>query len=132
MKKLLMMFAFFVACFISLSFVQSALAEGGMDACAKQCETCSAKCTTALKHVEEQSKGKQTELSKVLADCTQICKTSEGFLKRGSQFHPKTCGVCSTICAKCAELCEKSNDKALKDCAQECRKCEASCKKMAG
>ncbi|MBI2809955.1 MAG: four-helix bundle copper-binding protein [Candidatus Melainabacteria bacterium] len=127
-----LMFALMVLSFVSFVNVSPAFAGmPGMEACIKNCASCSTACDKAL--TAEQAKGKaaSAELTKVLADCAAICKTSEGMLKRGSEFHPKVCKVCSEICAKCAELCEKSKDKALQDCAKECRKCEESCKKMA-
>jgi hypothetical protein len=129
-SSFLMMFAFMVLSFFSFVNVAPAYAEGGMEACIKNCGDCSAACDKALSHEQAKSKA-ATELTKVLEDCSAICKTSEGMLKRGSEFHPKVCKVCADICAKCAELCEKSKDKALQDCAKECRKCEDSCKKMA-
>jgi hypothetical protein len=129
-----MMFAFMVLSFFSVVSVNPALAQhsgAGMETCIKNCNSCSTVCDKALKHEQDKGKAASAELTKVLEDCAAICKTSEGMLKRGSEFHPKVCNVCSDICSKCAELCEKSKDKALQDCAKECRKCEESCKKMA-
>lgn len=132
MTKKFLMFAVMLLSFVSFVNVTPAFAGmPGMEACIKNCGDCAAACDKAL--AAEQAKGKSAdaELTKVLADCSAICKTSEGMLKRGSEFHPKVCKVCADICAKCAELCEKSKDKAVRDCAKECRKCEDSCKKMA-
>ncbi len=129
-----MLFAFMVLSFFSFVGVSPALAQHsgpGMEQCVKNCRSCAAVCEKALKQEQKKGKAASAELVKVLADCAAICKTSEGFLSRGSQFHPLTCKICSEICGKCAELCEKSKDKALVDCAKECRKCEESCKKMA-
>ncbi len=128
----LLMFAMMVFSFVSFVNVSPVFAGmSGMDACVKNCGDCSTACDKALAAEKAKGKAANVELTKALTDCAAICKTSEGMLKRGSEFHPKVCGVCADICAKCAELCEKSKDKALQDCAKECRKCQESCKKMA-
>lgn len=68
----------------------------------------------------------------VLLDCADICRTSAGFLLRGSALHRHTCQACATICRACADWCQHLlRDPVMKQCAETCRECAASCQEMA-
>lgn len=129
-KTYALLLSFAVALLAIFSFANQSYAasHAGMEDCVKNCHSCSAACDKALQMATDKT---NKDLQSALSDCSQICKTSEGMISRGSQFHPQVCKVCAEVCAKCAELCEKSKDKELQNCAKECRKCEDSCKKMA-
>ena len=80
--------------------------------------------------------GKHAEARHIglLDDCAEICRTSAGFMLRGSEFHPRTCGVCAEVCRACAESCDRlaGDDELMKRCAEMCRRCAQSCERMAG
>jgi hypothetical protein len=71
---------------------------------------------------------------RLLADCAAICRTSAGFMLRGSNLHHRVCALCAEICRSCAESCDRvdPNDQMMKDCAAQCRSCADSCDRMAG
>ena len=70
----------------------------------------------------------------LLRDCAEICRTTAGFLLRGSEFHAQNCGVCTVICSQCAEACEHTaeGDQTMQLCADICRQCADSCAALAG
>lgn len=95
--------------------------------CHRSCEETAAYCTQmGGKHAEPMHLG-------LLRDCAQICVTSADFMLRGSDMHPRVCGVCAEVCDRCAESCEQFGEDALMhECAEICRRCAESCRQMAG
>jgi hypothetical protein len=105
-----------------------------MQECIDNCTRCHAICVETMIHCLEKG-GRHAEAShiRLLADCGQICATSADFMLRGSELHPRTCGVCAEVCARCAEDCERmADDDMMRRCAEECRRCAESCQRMAG
>jgi hypothetical protein len=104
-----------------------------MRRCIEQCLACHSVCTEMVTHCLEKS-GKYADVDQIrlLLDCAEICRTSAGFMMRGSDLHALTCGVCAEVCERCAIACEKmADDPAMKRCAEECRRCAVSCRQMA-
>jgi hypothetical protein len=105
-----------------------------MHECIENCEMCHHACIQTMSHCLEMG-GKHAEAShiRLMMDCAQICHTSEDFMMRNSEFHPRTCAVCAEVCMRCAEDCERigPNDVQMKQCAEICRRCAESCRKMA-
>ena len=99
-----------------------------------ECIRCHAICVQTVGHSLELG-GKRADPSyiRLLTDCAEMCQTSADFMLRGSDFHPRTCGVCAEVCRACAEDCERmaEGDQMIKDCAEECRRCAESCEHMA-
>lgn len=98
--------------------------------CITHCSDCHDACLGSATHAFMQDM--MPEHTRLLLDCAEICDTSRDFMLRGSDLHPKTCGLCATICRACAEMCEGHDDKVMQACAQVCRRCEQSCAEMAG
>jgi len=70
---------------------------------------------------------------KALLDCAELCETSAAFMARGSDLHPRVCGVCAEACERCAEECERfPDDQMMAACAAICRQTAESCRTMAG
>jgi hypothetical protein len=65
--------------------------------------------------------------------CAKICETSAAFMLAGSEFHTRTCGVCSEVCRACEQSCRSmaAGDQTMKQCADMCKRCSASCEQMA-
>jgi hypothetical protein len=103
--------------------------------CIDECLHCYATCEATTAHCLEQG-GKHVESvhMRLLADCAAICRTSAGFMLRGSNLHHRVCALCAEICRSCAESCDRvdPNDQMMKDCAAQCRSCADSCDRMAG
>ena len=107
--------------------------SAAMEECIQNCTDCHAICTSTISHCL-QTGGQHAEYGhiRLLIDCAEICRTCADFMLRGSQFHHRTCAVCSEVCERCAEDCERfTGDEYLRLCAEVCRTCSVSCRSMA-
>lgn len=106
-----------------------------MRQCIDECLHCYATCEATITHCLQMG-GKHAEAShiRLLTDCAEICRTSAGFMLRGSDLHTRTCALCAEVCRRCADDCERvdPSDQMMKDCAAQCRSCADSCERMAG
>ncbi len=106
-----------------------------MEECIQACTNCHHICLETISHCLQMG-GKHAESNhiRLLLDCAQICQTSADFMLRGSDLHPRTCGVCAEVCERCADDCERvdPNDTQMRACADVCRRCAASCRQMVG
>jgi hypothetical protein len=117
-----------------LAGVAFAATANPMQQCIQNCTSCRAACLKTLAYCRKKG-GKHAERNhlRILQDSAEICQTSEGFMRRGSEFHPRTCGLCAEVCDACAKSCEQfPNDAQMKACAAACRRCGKSCHTMAG
>lgn len=110
------------------------LLSADMRACVAECTSCHAVCVETAAHClgmggEHAGRHHQT----VLLDCAQACAVSADFMLRGSDLHPRTCGVCAEACERCADECGRlaGGDALMLRCAEACRSCAASCRRMA-
>ncbi len=105
-----------------------------MQQCIQHCTDCHRICVETTTHCLQMG-GKHAEGShiRLLLDCAQICQTSADFMLRGSDLHPRVCGVCSEVCERCAQDCERvdRSDQQMKACADRRRRCAESCRRMA-
>lgn len=98
-----------------------------MRRCVANCTECHQICTETAAHcLELGGKHADPHHVHVLLDCAQICATSADFMLRGSELHPRTCGVCAEACARMAD-----GDELMRRCADVCRRCADSCGRMA-
>lgn len=103
-----------------------------MQECIDHCQECQEICLEAVDHGLRQG-GPHAEAGhiRLLLDCAEICRTSAGFMLRGSELHGRTCAVCAEICERCARDCEGfEDDDLLKQCAEICARCAESCRRM--
>jgi hypothetical protein len=108
--------------------------NASMKHCIENCTECHNICVATLAHCLELG-GKHVEAShlKTLIDCADTCRVSADFMLRGSELHPKVCGMCAEACERCAKSCEQFGDDAeMKYCTELCRRCAESCRQMAG
>lgn len=105
-----------------------------MERCIQNCSDCHRSCeATGAYCTQMGGKHAQPDHLRLLRDCAQICVTSADFMLRGSELHPRVCGVCAETCQRCAESCEQfGGDTQMQECAQVCRRCAESCRQMAG
>jgi hypothetical protein len=105
-----------------------------MQRCIDECLHCHATCVATTAHCLALG-GEHAEAAhiRLLTDCAEICRTSAGFMLRGSDLHERICAVCADICRRCADDCERvgPDDQMMQDCAAECRRCADSCERMA-
>lgn len=105
-----------------------------MQKCIQNCSECHRVCLETIAHCLQMG-GKHAAPDHIvlMADCVQICRTSEDFMVRGSGRHRLTCGVCADVCQQCAEDCDRvgEGDAHMKRCAEVCRRCAESCQRMA-
>ena len=101
--------------------------------CIAACSDCHDVCEATVQHCLSMG-GEHAESAHIrtLLDCAQACETSRDFMLRGSDLHPKTCGVCADACERCAESCERLDGEEMERCAEICRRCAESCREMAG
>ena len=102
--------------------------------CIDECLHCYATCEATSVHCLQLG-GKHAEAAhiRLLADCTEICRSSADFMLRASDFHPRLCGICAEVCRRCAHDCLRvdPDDQMMRDCAAQCRSCADSCERMA-
>jgi hypothetical protein len=104
-----------------------------MRQCIENCTECHNVCVETVDHCLRLG-GPHAEADhiRLLLDCAQICATSADFMLRGSDLHPRVCGVCAEACDRCAESCEQlGDDTQMRHCAEVCRRCAESCRRMA-
>ncbi|HJR64054.1 MAG TPA: four-helix bundle copper-binding protein [Gemmatimonadaceae bacterium] len=102
--------------------------------CIDECLNCYTICEQTIQHCLELG-GKHAEPRHIrtLQDCAEICRTSAGFMLRGSQLHNRTCAVCAEVCRACEEECRRmDDDEMMQQCADVCSTCADSCERMAG
>jgi hypothetical protein len=110
-----------------------AIAGEGMSGCAKECGTCQRSCEKAEAYLKSKAQSaSSTAAQKSMADCIELCKTSQVLMESNSKYHPAVCKVCAEACTACAKACDTLHDPELKACIEECKTCANSCKKMAG
>jgi hypothetical protein len=117
--------------FAGVAFAASA---NPMQQCIKNCTDCRAACLKTIAYCRKKG-GKHAEAAhlRILQDCAESCQSSVSFMRRGSEFHARTCGLCAEVCDRCAETCEQfPNDAQMKACAAACRRSGKSCRAMAG
>ncbi len=105
-----------------------------MQGCIADCRNCRRVCLKSIAYCKKMG-GKHADPAhlRLLADCADICQTSANFMRRGSEFHADTCGLCAKVCQACEKSCAQfPNDAQMKACGAECRKCASSCQMMAG
>lgn len=104
-----------------------------MQQCIDECLSCYSLCEQTAQHCLEMG-GKHAEASHIrtLGDCAEICRTSAGFMLRGSNFHARTCAVCAEVCRACELECRRmGDDQLVQRCADACASCADSCDRMA-
>ena len=112
---------------------QRAFADQSTSGCAKECGNCQKSCEKADAYLKGKAQSaSSTAAQKTIADCIQLCKTSQVLMENNSKYHPAVCKVCAEACTACAKACDALHDKELKACIEECKTCATSCKKMAG
>lgn len=104
-----------------------------MQECIEECMRCYSLCEQTAQHCLEMG-GKHAEPKHIrtLRDCAEICRTSAGFMLRGSSFHTRTCAVCAEVCQACERECRRmGDDQLMQQCADACASCAESCRNMA-
>ena len=90
-----------------------------MRRCIDNCLSCHAVCEATLSYCLAHD-GAHADRNGVLLllDCAEICRTSAGFLLRGSGLHAETCRACARVCGACADWCDRcvprSGDEAMR------------------
>ena len=104
-----------------------------MQQCIDNCTACHAICVETASHcLAMGNEHAAPHHITTLLDCAEICSTSADFMLRGSEHHPKTCGVCAELCRACAESCRAfADDAQMQRCADVCDRCAESCERMA-
>lgn len=104
-----------------------------MQQCIDECLGCYSSCVQTAQHCLTMG-GKHADPGhiRLLNDCAEICRTSAGFMLRGSPLHARTCAVCAEVCRACEQSCRSmGDDKMMQQCADACRRCAESCARMA-
>ena len=104
----------------------------GMQRCIEECLSCFSVCEQTLAHcLKKGGRNANFELTKLLIDCAESCRTSAGMMSRESTFHARHCALCADVCKACEEACEEFPDDAqMKACADACRSCFGACRAM--
>jgi hypothetical protein len=104
-----------------------------MQRCIDECLNCYEACVRMMEH-RFKLHGKRVEAGDLrpLSDCAAICQASAGFMRRGSQFYARVCGVCAEVCWQCERECRRAaGDEMTRRCADACRRCAELCERMA-
>lgn len=104
-----------------------------MQQCIEYCLSCYSSCVHTAQHCLELG-GKHAEPGhiRLMNDCAELCRTSAGFMLRGSPFHGRICAACAEVCRACERDCHTMDEDAMMQrCADACRRCAESCERMA-
>lgn len=103
--------------------------------CILSCTTCFQVCelTLSLVRCREPDTYLQSEHSKALTDCAQICSTAASFMQRESHMHEIILKACADICRSTADICKlvSDSDGIMQSCAKVCYQCADNCEKTA-
>lgn len=104
-----------------------------MQRCIELCNECHNVClnTFAVHCLEHGGEHVESNHSRLMLDCAEICQTSANFMLRGSMLHSQTCVVCAEVCEACADDCEQFDEAQMQACAEICRRCAESCNEVA-
>jgi hypothetical protein len=105
-----------------------------MEECIVRCTECHNTCLETVTHcLTIGGEHAAVEHIRLLLDCVSVCAASRDFMLRGSDFHPRICGVCADVCQRYADWSEgiPGLDEQMRACADECRRCADSCRAMA-
>lgn len=95
------------------------------NACALACERCLAAC---LAETDVQAMSRCIALD---IDCAEICRTTAGFMARGSEMAAYLCKMCEETCEACGEECARHSHTHCRECAAACQRCATECRRMA-
>jgi len=106
--------------------------SSAVERCIMECRDCHGVCLEASNYcLDMGGRHSETGHMTLMRDCAQICKVSEDFMLRDSDYAVRICRECADICDKCAESCESfENDQVMKKCAESCRRCAEACREM--
>lgn len=109
--------------------------DNAMQECIGYCTGCHSLCLNTIAHCLDLG-GEHASRAHIglLMDCADACRMAADLMLRGSDFHPKACGLCAEICDRCAADCDRlgPDDEVMTHCATLCRRCAESCRMMAG
>ena len=107
--------------------------SSSMEECIDRCQICQEACLSTVTHcLQTGGRHAAPEHIQLLLACAEICDTSARFMLLESEFHGRTCEVCSEVCDACAESCEAmGDDEVMEQCADVCRRCAEVCRAMA-
>lgn len=109
--------------------------DNSIQECIGHCSGCHNLCVNTIAHCLDLG-GEHASRAHIglLQDCADACAMSADFMLRGSEFHPRVCGITAEISERCAGDCERLglNDEVMRHCATVCRRCAESCRVMAG
>ena len=105
-----------------------------MEECIARCTACHNACLETATHcltIGGQHAG--VENIRLLLDCAQACAASRDYMLRGSEFHPRVCGLCAEICQRYTDWIDElpGVDAVMRRCGEACRECAESCRAMA-
>lgn len=72
----------------------------------------------------------EPEHFRLMAACSDICRTTANFLLGSSPHFRLVCAACAEVCEACALSCALRPG--LEECANACERCAESCREMAG
>ncbi len=100
--------------------------------CIKKCLYCYVTCRRTYQDCAGHENRRQALLDGMsLLECAQICRTTETFIRRRSEFWDTACTLCAEACEKCARACLRvTEDEQLIICSEACADCAAICREL--
>jgi hypothetical protein len=100
-----------------------------LNSCIEACRRCADQCDSLCK--SEQRQSVHSSLCLPLANnCSQFCRTTAGFMERGSRFVREIAGLCAEICDACIAECEAEHNQIVEQCVASCRNCANECRRV--
>jgi hypothetical protein len=101
------------------------------ESCIDSCRNCADECDKLRKDL---SPGRPTDRNPlcrpIAANCAQFCRTTAGFMERGSTLVKEICGMCAQICDACVLECKHEASEHVPNCIGACRDCANECRRV--
>ena len=102
-------------------------------ACVRECLDCHRVCLETVSQL--QGAGALVSVSgiRLIFDCAELCRTTAGFLRGGSDLVRRACALCAEACSRCADYCEglDGGGQQVAACAKALRRCAEACATVA-
>jgi hypothetical protein len=105
--------------------------EPRVDECIRLCLECHRECLEAVSRLSGSGQSVEVAHIRLLFGCAELCATSAGLLRAGSDVSGRTAGACAEVCERSARLCDELGEPAMSVCADASRRCAEACRQQA-
>jgi ketopantoate reductase len=98
--------------------------------CARSCQQCYEECLEATAELQV-NEPDSAVLASALLDCAELCRTTVGFLMRGSTLQSFLCALTAEACLIAAARTVQVNIERVQHCRAACERTADQCRRLA-